>query len=168
MEVFSSPTHPRGPGEECRKKKIKETQSFLCNFATFHFFSVMGQIKDGPRRLWSTDVDTKRRDRTSPPKMKKGPISSTSAKSDPKVLYTCDGFWTTQRPSARAFSIEWFKIHLSMAPYCWAMLKMAWSVGQQSVLTIIFGTICRAFLDVASIYAYTRFVNEVQLILALL
>lgn len=79
----------------------------------------------------------------------------------PKIRYSNDGFWTTQHPAAKAFSIEWFKTHIVMIPYCWAMLKMAISVSRLSVATISLGTVGRAIVDVAQLYAYTRFVNEV-------
>jgi len=81
----------------------------------------------------------------------------------PKVRYSNDGFWTTQHPAAKAFSIEWFRTHLVMIPYCWAMLKMAISVSRMSVITITLGTLGRALVDAAQLYAYTRFVNEVSI-----
>lgn len=79
----------------------------------------------------------------------------------PKVRYSNDGFWTTQHPAATAFSLEWFKIHFAMVPYCLELLRMAYSVSSSCLLTVAVGTIVRAFVDAAQLYAYTRFVNEV-------
>jgi hypothetical protein len=79
----------------------------------------------------------------------------------PKVRYSNDGFWTTRHPAATAFSVEWFKTHFVMVPYCWAMLNMALSVSKFSVALIALGTVGRALVDAAQLYAYTRFVNEV-------
>jgi hypothetical protein len=84
-------------------------------------------------------------------------------KEGPGVRYTYDGFWTTQHPAAKAFSVDWFKTHLTMIPYCWEMLVMAATVSKISVITVILGTVGRAFVDAAQLYAYTRFVNEVIL-----
>jgi hypothetical protein len=88
---------------------------------------------------------------------------TSAPKRDPDVRYSNDGFWTTQHPSAKPFSFEWFNVHISMFPYFWEMFKMAISVSKAGVVTIIFGTIARAFVDAAQLYAYTRFVNEVRL-----
>jgi hypothetical protein len=89
--------------------------------------------------------------------------SAQKAKVDdkPKVRYSNDGFWTTQHPAATAFSIEWFKIHIAMVPYCLELLRMAFSVSKSCLLTVAVGTVVRAFVDAAQLYAYTRFVNEV-------
>jgi len=94
------------------------------------------------------------------------PIAMPSARmakveNKPKVRYSDDGFWTTQHPDATAFSIEWFKFHLAMVPYCLELLRMAYSVSSSCLLTVAVGTIVRAFVDAAQLYAYTRFVNEV-------
>ena len=87
-------------------------------------------------------------------------------KESPGVRYTYDGFWTTQHPAAKAFSVDWFKTHFTMIPYCWEMLVMASTVSKISVITVVLGTVGRAFVDAAQLYAYTRFVNEVSLELA--
>jgi hypothetical protein len=119
----------------------------------------MGQIDDS-RSFTRRKRDSRRRDRlfTKPMEKPKTPVSEDS----PKVRYSNDGFWTTQHPAAIAFSIEWFRTHLVMIPYCWAMLKMAMSVSKMSVITITLGTLGRALVDAAQLYAYTRFVNEVS------
>jgi hypothetical protein len=83
------------------------------------------------------------------------------AEKSPKIRYSNDGFWTTQEPASTAFSIEWFRTHLVVLPYCWEMLKMCLTVSRWTCLVITAGTIARAFVDIAQIYAYTRFVNEV-------
>jgi len=92
------------------------------------------------------------------------PKDSPSAEKVPKIRYSNDGFWTTQHPATTAFSIEWFKTHLVVLPYCWEMLKMSLTVSRWSCLIITFGTLARALVDVAQLYAYTRFVNEVRLV----
>ena len=89
------------------------------------------------------------------------PKESPSAEKPPKIRYSNDGFWTTQHPATTAFSIEWFKTHLVVLPYCWEMLKMSLAVSRWSCFIITFGTLARALVDVAQLYAYTRFVNEV-------
>ena len=121
----------------------------------------MGQIRDNsfPRRK----RDPRRQNRsfiipTLPMEKPKVPATEEA----PKVRYSDDGFWTTQHPAAKAFSIEWFRTHIVMIPYCWAMLKMAISVSRLSVATITLGTVLRAIVDAAQLYAYTRFVNEVS------
>jgi hypothetical protein len=77
------------------------------------------------------------------------------------VRLSNDGFWTTQHPAAKPFSVEWFRIHVGMIPYVWAMIKMALSVSKLSVAVVALGTVGRAVVDAAQLYAYTRFVNEV-------
>ena len=77
------------------------------------------------------------------------------------VRFSNDGFWTTQHPAAKPFSFEWFRIHVGMIPYVWAMIKMALSVSKLSVVVVALGTVARAIVDAAQLYAYTRFVNEV-------
>jgi hypothetical protein len=119
----------------------------------------MGRIKGKAQRIWN-NRGTRTHDSLSPLKMRRS--AQSVVESRPKFRYTSDGFWTTQQPAAKAFSIEWFKIHISVLPYCWTMFQMAWSVSQAAVLTIGLGTIARALLDVASIYAYMRFVSEVR------
>jgi hypothetical protein len=121
----------------------------------------MGQVKDHSF-LWKKR-DPRRRDRTftiPTIPMEKPKVSVTEE--SPKIRYSNDGFWTTQHPAAKAFSIEWFKTHIVMIPYCWAMLKMATSVSRLSVAKIALGTVGRAIVDAAQLYAYTRFVNEVS------
>jgi hypothetical protein len=115
----------------------------------------MGQIKDPLRQK----RDNKANDCTPIIPMEKP--KTCPDKKNPNLRYSDDGFWTTTHPIAKAFSKEWFKTHLSMIPYCWAMFKMAISVSKISVATIVFGTIARAIVDAAQLYAYTRFVNEV-------
>lgn len=119
----------------------------------------MGQVKGHPS-FTCRKRDSRRRDRLFTKPMEKPKPSV--AQESPKVRYSNDGFWTTQHPAAKAFSIEWFRTHLVMIPYCWAMLKMAISVSRMSVITITLGTLGRAVVDAAQLYAYTRFVNEVS------
>jgi hypothetical protein len=97
------------------------------------------------------------------------PISPTPEKTkkvtpekSPEVRFSYDGFWMTQHPTAKAFSRDWFSAHLSMVPYCWDMIKMAFVVSKFCVVTVTLGTLGRAVVDAAQIYAYTRFVHEVQ------
>lgn len=118
----------------------------------------MGQIREHSFTCRKRDLRPRDRHFTIP--MEKPKASAT--KDSPKVRYSNDGFWTTQHPAAKAFSIEWFKIHVVMIPYCWAMFRMAVSVSRLSVITIILGTLGRAVVDAAQLYAYTRFVNEVS------
>lgn len=118
----------------------------------------MGQIRD--RSSARRERDPRPRDRSTSIPMEKPKISTTEGA--PKVRYSDDGFWTTQHPADKAFSVEWFKTHLAMIPYCWEMLKMAISVCRLSVVTIALGTLARAFVDSALLYSYTRFVNEVR------
>ena len=81
---------------------------------------------------------------------------------NPKVRFSYDGFWTTQHPTAKAFSKEWFQAHLAMVPYAWDMVKMAFSVSKMCVFTVGLGTLGRALVDGAQLFAYTRFVHEVR------
>ena len=142
---------------ENTERKDPNFASFVCAFSRSNQVS-MGQIKHRvPRGRKSHG--TGRRDLPLPVEMEKA--TEPAAQKSPKVRYSCDGFWTTQHPAAKAFTFEWFNVHMSMVPYFWAMLKLALSVSKQSVITIVLGTIFRAVLDVASLYAYTRFVNEV-------
>src|SRR5271169_915173 len=120
----------------------------------------MGQVKGHPS-FTCRKRDSRRRDRLFTKPMEKPKASVTQE--SPKVRYSNDGFWTTQHPAAKAFSIEWFRTHLVMIPYCWAMLKMAISVSRMSVITITLGTLGRALVDAGQLYAYTRFVNEVSI-----
>jgi hypothetical protein len=91
----------------------------------------------------------------------KPPAQKAKLEDKPKVRYFDDGVWTTQHPTATAFSLEWFQIHLAMAPYCLELLKMAFLVSKSCLLTVAVGTVVRAFVDATQLYAYTRFVNEV-------
>ena len=119
----------------------------------------MGQIKDRSPSAWKNH-GTQGTERVYTILMEKEKKSSVEEK--PKVRYSDDGFWTTQHPIARAFSVDWFKTHLAMIPYCWEMLRMAMSVSKMSVLIVSLGTVARAVVDAAQLYAYTRFVNEVM------
>jgi hypothetical protein len=125
----------------------------------------MGQIRD--RTFAWKKRDTKRRDREFTIPMEKPKVAAVPSPEDPlpkqpsNVRLSNDGFWTTQHPAAKAFSVEWFRIHLAMIPYFWAMIRMAMSVSKLSVAIVGFGTVGRAVVDAAQLYAYTRFVNEV-------
>jgi hypothetical protein len=119
----------------------------------------MGQIKDGA--FMCKRRDGKRRDKA-PPIRKEPSKMSTKQQEKSKARYSYDGFWTTKLPAATAFSFEWFKTHSVVIPYCWSMLKMALSVSKWDVFVIMFGTIARAVVDAAQLYAYTRFVTEVR------
>jgi hypothetical protein len=117
----------------------------------------MGQIRD--RSSACRQRDRRPKDRATSKPMEKPKVSTTEP--NPKVRYSDDGFWTTQHPADKAFSIEWFKTHLAMIPYCWEMLRLAISVSRISVVKIALGTLARACVDSALLYSYTRFVNEV-------
>lgn len=121
----------------------------------------MGQIRDRPFP-WKKR-DTKRRDRvfTLPMEKPKTSAPKESPKEPSNIRLSNDGFWTTQHPAAKPFSIEWFRIHVTMIPYFWAMIKMALSVSKLNVAIVALGTVGRAVVDAAQLYAYTRFVNEV-------
>jgi hypothetical protein len=121
----------------------------------------MGQIKQPAAPPVRESHGTGPKDRPVAREMIKEKVAAVDT-DKPKVRYSYDGFWTTQHPDTTAFSIEWFKIHFSMIPYCWVMLKMALSVSKASVLIVAMGTVCRAIIDAAQLYAYTRFVNEVR------
>jgi hypothetical protein len=119
----------------------------------------MGQIKDGV--YVCKRKDGKRRERAVAPRKEKPKISA-SKREAPKDRYSDDGFWTTRLPAATAFSLEWFRTHFFMIPYSWSMLKMALSVSKWSVFVVLFGTIARALVDAAKLYASTRLVSQVQ------
>ena len=121
----------------------------------------MGQIRD--RTFAWKKRDTKRRDRafTIPMEKPKSSGPEEALKEPSNVRFSNDGFWTTQHPAAKPFSVEWFRTHVGMIPYVWAMIKMALSVSKLSVAVVALGTVARAIVDAAQLYAYTRFVNEV-------
>jgi hypothetical protein len=123
----------------------------------------MGQIRRQSPKTW-TKHGTLGRDSILPVAMEKSQekIQSSKAKDTPGVRYTYDGFWTTQHPAAKAFSADWFRTHFTMIPYCWEMAVMAARVSMISAMTVVLGTIGRAIVDAAQLYAYTRFVNEVS------
>ena len=123
----------------------------------------MGQIKNRDRKFAWKKCDTQPRDRAFPVPMEKPKRSASEEppKEASNVRFSDDGFWTTQHPAAKPFSLEWFRTHLGMLPYFWAMIKMALSVNKWSVAVVTLGTVGRAVVDAAQLYAYTRFVNEV-------
>ena len=146
--------------EKCGKRFLVDSLALTRTTQQDTFAKIMGQIRD--HSFLRRKRDSRRRDRpytipTIP--MEKPKVSV--AEEVPKIRYSNDGFWTTQHPAAKAFSVEWFKTHIVMIPYCWAMLKMAISVSRLSVAIIALGTVGRAIVDAAQLYAYTRFVNEV-------
>ena len=121
----------------------------------------MGQIKDRPFPWKKRDTKRKNRAFTIPMEKPKSSAPKEPPKEHCNVRLSNDGFWTTQHPAAKPFSIEWFRIHATMIPYFWAMIKMALSVSKLDVAVVTFGTVGRAVVDAAQLYAYTRFVNEV-------
>jgi hypothetical protein len=119
----------------------------------------MGQLKSPWPQGW-TGPEKLRTDCGVSPSSER--VKKETQEKDAKVRYSYDGFWTTQHPVAKAFSKDWLKAHLEIIPYCWDMAKLAFSISKLCVFTIAMGTLGRAVVDAAQLYAYTRFVNEVQ------
>lgn len=146
-------------GSNCGKKNVFFARILLSKSQAPASRKRMGQIRDTPEPCTSPAAKRVNRNSmrpTSPSKKSNG----TPRKPDVKISY--DGFWTTQRPAAGPFSKEWFQTQFSVMPYWWAMIKLAMSVSKSCVAIVAFGTLGRALIDAAKLYANGRFVHEVS------